>query len=114
MNEFPDKNPDEFTKDEIIQILTLEKRQNKKVLFYKPKNDLMPEICFPFYDREGNEENALKNGRVKNLVICKFLDCNAVLVCPSLSKIERIEKYRTKVKNATGILGEFEEIFGDF
>lgn len=83
MKTFPEKDPNDLTRNEISQILDLEKKLNTQTLFYKPKNDAMPEICFPFYDKQGNKENAFKNGRIKNVVVCRFKDCNAVLVCPS-------------------------------
>ncbi|CAK5088428.1 unnamed protein product [Meloidogyne enterolobii] len=82
MKEFPKKNPEDLTKDDISQILGLENKLNKTVLFYKPKNELMPEICFMYYDEDGDQEKAFKNNRIKNLVICKFKNCNVLLVHP--------------------------------
>jgi hypothetical protein len=83
MKVFPDKDISELTKEEIVQILNLEKKLYQTALFYKPKNESMPEICVPYYDKDGNEEKALKDGRIKNFVVCRFKDCNKVLVCPS-------------------------------
>ena len=52
MQSFPEKELGDFTKDDIIRILALEKKLRKKVLFYKPKNETMPEICSAFYNTE--------------------------------------------------------------
>ncbi|KAI3421832.1 hypothetical protein GPALN_012376 [Globodera pallida] len=52
MKEFPTKDPSEFTKEEIVQILSLEKNKEKTTLFYKPKKESMPEICVPYYNKE--------------------------------------------------------------
>jgi hypothetical protein len=83
MKEFPDKVASELTREEISQILSLEKRLKKQALFYKPKNESMPEICFPFYNKDGAEDKAFKDGRIKTLVVCKFVGCDKVLGCPS-------------------------------
>ena len=83
MKDFPENDPSEFSKKDIEQILLLENRLKKQTLFFKPKNEQMPEICFVFYNKEGDEEKAYEDGRIKNFVVCKFKECNAVLGCPS-------------------------------
>uniref|UniRef100_A0A914H7Q9 C2H2-type domain-containing protein n=1 Tax=Globodera rostochiensis TaxID=31243 RepID=A0A914H7Q9_GLORO len=96
MKEFPTKDPSEFTKEEIMQILLLEKKKDKTTLFYKPKKDSMPEICVPYYNKEGNEAEAYSNGQIKKFVICKNNDCNTVLKCPSGSINAHYEGHKSR------------------
>jgi len=82
MKDFPDNDPSEFSKEDILQIFLLEKQLKRQTMYFKPKNELMPEICSAFYNKEGNEELAFKDGRIKNFVVCRFNECNKVLACP--------------------------------
>uniref|UniRef100_A0A914HV49 Uncharacterized protein n=1 Tax=Globodera rostochiensis TaxID=31243 RepID=A0A914HV49_GLORO len=99
MKEFPTKDPSEFTKEEIVQILSLEKKKEKTTLFYKPKKDSMPEICVPYYNKEGNEVEAYLNGQIKKFVICKNNDCNTVLKCPSCTTPAEFWKKNEKMRH---------------
>ena len=42
----------------------------------------MPEICTPFYNANGNEDEALSQGLIKGYVIFKVDNCNTILKCP--------------------------------
>lgn len=85
-NPFPDKAAKDLTKEEILNILSLEEKENKKVLFYKLKNETTSDICYIYYHREGNEQIAFSKERVQNFLICRrFWNkkyCNTILRFP--------------------------------
>jgi hypothetical protein len=82
-----DKSASEFTKADILNLLSLEEKTKKSFLFYKLKNENTPHICTIFYNKDSDEAKALSSGQVKNVVICRYQIsknriCNSLLVSP--------------------------------